>query len=169
MTARAPRRAALCATFATLLCACGDTEPQQSAAVEVKRKGEAPKWLAPTDRVDPAYWLAARKKSGGAPAQEARAARLRQALDIGGAHFLESPRMLANRAGQLADMLAEIGAAEDEGELIETLARIAAATQSKQGFGDLCQHYFNLRERGATRDAALADLLERYRARDRSR
>lgn len=168
MTRRATRRAALCATFAALLCACGDTAPQQSAAVEVKRKDEAPKWLTPIDRVDPAYWLAARK-SGGAPAPEARVARLRQALDIGGAHFLESPRMLANRAGQLADMLAEIGAAEDEAELIETLARIAAATRSKQGFGDLCQHYFNLRERGATRDAAIADLLERYRARDRSR
>ncbi|MBG0810099.1 hypothetical protein IY145_11995 [Methylosinus sp. H3A] len=156
----APRLAALCATLAALLCACGDTAPQRPVA-EVKGRDALPKWLTPIDRVDPAYWLAARK-SGGAPVDEARVARLRAALETGGAHFLESPRMLANRAGQLGDMLAEIGAAEDEAELIESLARISAVTQNKQTFGDLCQHYFNLRKQGAARDAALADLLERY-------
>ncbi|WP_036292819.1 hypothetical protein [Methylosinus sp. PW1] len=156
---RAPRLAALCATLAALLCACEETA-QQREAVEVKRKDELPKWLTPIDRVDPAYWLAARK-SGGA-AVEGRVARLQAALDIGGAHFLEAPRMLANRAAQLGDMLSEIGAAEDEAQSIESLARVAAATGSKQTFGDLCQHYFNLRKQGATRDAALADLLERY-------
>ena len=137
----------------------------------MKRQDELPKWLTPIDRVDPAYWLAARK-SGGAPVDEARVARLRAALAIGGAHFLESPRMLANRAGQLGDMLAEIGAvqneaAEDEAELIESLARISAVTPNKQTFGDLCQHYFNLRKQGATRESALADLLERYSAQRR--
>ncbi|WP_018267734.1 hypothetical protein [Methylosinus sp. LW4] len=157
---RAPRLAALCATLAALLCACEDAAPQREA-VEVKRKDELPKWLTPIDRVDPAYWLAARK-SGGAPVVESRVARLQAALDIGGAHFLEAPRMLANRAAQLGDMLSEIGAAEDEAESIESLAGVAAATGSKQTFGDLCQHYFNLRKQGATRDAALADLLERY-------
>jgi hypothetical protein len=162
---RAPRLAALCATLAALLCACGDTTPQRPA-IEVKRKDELPKWLTPIDRVDPAYWLAARK-NGGAPVAEARVARLRAALEIGGAHFLESPRMLANRAGQLADMLAEIGAAEDEAELIENLARISAVTPNKQTFGDLCQHYFNLRKQGATPESARADLLERYSAQRR--
>ncbi|WP_400765744.1 hypothetical protein [Methylosinus sporium] len=157
---RAPRLAALCATLAALLCACEDAAPQRGA-VEVKRKDELPKWLTPIDRVDPAYWLAARK-SGGAPVEESRVARLQAALDIGAAHFLEAPRMLANRAAQLGDMLSEIGAAEDEAQSIESLARVAAATGSKQTFGDLCQHYFNLRKQGATRDAALADLLERY-------
>ncbi|WP_159727813.1 hypothetical protein [Methylosinus sp. Ce-a6] len=160
------RLAVLCATVAALLGACEDTTPQQRPAVEVKRKDELPKWLSPIDRVDPAYWLAARR-NGGAPVEEARVTRLRQALDVGGAHFVESPRMLANRAGQLADMLAEIGAPEDEAELIETIARISAATRSKQSFGDLCQHYVNLRKQGATRDAALAELLERYSAQSR--
>ncbi|MBU3889500.1 hypothetical protein FM996_05530 [Methylosinus sporium] len=162
----APRLAALCATLAALLCACKDTNPQQPPAVEVKRKDELPKWLTPIDRVDPAYWLAARK-SGGAPVDEGREERLRAALEVGAAHFLESPRMLANRAAQLADMMAEIGAAEDEAESIESLARVAAATGSKQTFGDLCQHYFNLRKQGATRDSALADLRERYCAQNR--
>jgi hypothetical protein len=161
----APRLALLYATLAALLCACGDTTPQRPA-VEVKRQDELPKWLTPIDRVDPAYWLAARK-SGGAPVDEARVTRLRAALAIGGAHFLESPRMLANRAGQLGDMLAEIGAVEDEAELIESLARISAVTPNKQTFGDLCQHYFNLRKQGATRESALADLLERYSAQRR--
>ncbi|PWB95553.1 hypothetical protein [Methylosinus sporium] len=162
----APRLAALCATLAALLCACNDANPQQPPAVEVTRKDELPKWLTPIDRVDPAYWLAARK-SGGAPVDEGREARLRAALEVGAAHFLESPRMLANRTAQLADMMAEIGAAEDEAESIESLARVAAATGSKQTFGDLCQHYFNLRKQGATRDSALADLRERYSAQNR--
>jgi len=159
---KTPRLAALCMTLATLLCACGDTTPQRPA-VEVKRKDELPKWLTPIDRVDPAYWLAARK-SGGASVDEARVARLRLALETGGGQFLESPRMLANRAAQLGDMLAEIGAAEDEAELIESLARISAVTPNKQTFGDLCQHYFNLRKQGAARETALSDLLERYSA-----
>lgn len=158
---RAPRLAALCATLAALLYACGDTAPQQRGAVEVKRKDELPKWLTPIDRVDPAYWLAARK-SGGAPVDEGRVARLQRALDIGGVHFLEAPRMLANRAAQLDEMLSEIGVAEDEAQSIESLARVAAATGGKQTFGDLCQHYFNLRKQGATRESALADLSERY-------
>lgn len=171
MNAALGRRACLAAaTLSLLLSACEDAKsPQQreARAVEVKKSDALPKWLSPIDRLDPAVWLAAHESGRPPSASDAAVERLRRALDEAGAHFLESPRMLANRAAQLGDMLAAAGMSEDYAELIESLSRVAAAAPTKQTFGELCQHYVNLRRQGEEKSGALAALGERYGAQTR--
>ena len=144
-----------------LLAACEEPRPRREPrAVEPERGGAAPKWLSVTDDRDPAAWLAAYR--GGAAPAEAEIMRLREALAEAGMFFLESPRMLANRQAQLGDMLAGAGMGEDDARLLAALARVAAASERKQTFGELCQHYYNLRRQGQGREDALAALAERY-------
>jgi hypothetical protein len=133
--------------------------------VEPERGGAPPKWLSLTDDRDPAAWLAAHR-SGAAPA-EVEIARLRRALAEAGMFFLESPRMLANRQAQLGDMLFAAGVGEDDARLLADLSRVAAASARKQTFGQMCQHYYNLRRQGQGRADALAALAERYAMQNR--
>lgn len=73
--------------------------------------------------------------------------------------------MVANRIAQLTEMLVESGLGEDPLALLEALTSIAPESSvGKETFGDLCQFYLNLRRAGATRDAALEDLKDRYKA-----
>lgn len=144
-----------------LLAACEEPRPRREPrAVEPERGGAPPKWLSVTDDRDPAAWLAAHR-SGAAPA-EGEVERLREALAEAGMFFLESPRMLANRQAQLGDMLFAAGVGEDDARLLAALARVAAASARKQTFGELCQHYYNLRRQGQGKEDALAALAERY-------
>ncbi len=170
MNAAKKRRARLAvATLSLLLSACEDAKvPQEREqhAVAVKRRDELPKWLSLIDRSDPAVWLAARESGQPSP-QGAAVERIRRALDDAGTRFLESPRMLANRLAQVGDMLAGAGMREDYAELIESLSQVASAAPAKQTFGEMCQHYFNLRSQGESRAAALAALTERYGAQTR--
>lgn len=167
MNAAIGRRACLAATtLSLLLSACEDAKSPQEReqhAVAVKRDDELPRWLSLTDRVDPAVWLAA-KESGRPSPQGAAVERMRRALDEAKTHFLESPRMLANRLAQLGDMLTAAGMSEDYAELVGSLSQVASAAPVKQTFGEMCQHYFNLRSQGESRAAALASLAERYGA-----
>ncbi|MFG1348035.1 hypothetical protein [Xanthobacter autotrophicus] len=112
-------------------------------------------WLERTDTVPPEVWLAARSVP---PADPARMAGLLKEAD---ALFDETPRMLANRTAQLQGMLAEKGVAEPPQDLLEDFIRLAredGGTRGRFGFGDLCQHYFNLRASGLGRVAALEAL-----------
>jgi hypothetical protein len=75
--------------------------------------------------------------------------------------FDETPRMLANRTAQLQRMLAEKALMEAPQDLLEDFIRLAredGRTRGRFGFGDLCQHYFNLRAAGLGRGAALEAL-----------
>jgi hypothetical protein len=165
----AKERAALAAAAALpllVLAACEDQTPPRHApqAVEDKR-GELPKWLTLKDDVDPAVWLATRES--GPQAGEPAVARLGKALGEAGMFFLESPRMLANRSAQLGEMLSAAGMSEDYARLIVDLSRVAASSARKQTFGELCQHYFNLRRQGQGREAAFVALTERYALQNR--
>jgi hypothetical protein len=55
-------------------------------------------------------------------------------------------------------MLAGRGIEESAPELIDLLSEATAQTGLKQGFGAVCQHYFNLHQQGIGRDAALEQL-----------
>jgi hypothetical protein len=74
--------------------------------------------------------------------------------------FGDPPRMIANRAVQLEAMLASAGISESAPELIVSLSEISEE-RPREGFGSLCQHYFNLRKQGLDREAALAQLKSR--------
>lgn len=90
---------------------------------------------------------------------------MREALRSANAHFLEPDRMLANRTAQLGEMLVEDGHADDYAQLLNALSAVASEAGAKQAYGELCQHYFNLRHMGADKGEALRTLSERYRTR----
>lgn len=71
--------------------------------------------------------------------------------------------MLANRTAQVGQMLAVDGHAEDFAQLINSLVEVAATTGQKQTYGQVCQHYYNLRHSGVGREEALRMLAARYR------
>lgn len=154
------------ALAAGLLCAaCGKEERASETIDVVEAQGGKSDggWLRATDRVDAARWLASREAGRDLAVQDVAVERMREALQAARPHFLESDRMLANRTAQIGEMLAEDGRAENYAGLLEALANIAAAAGQKQTYGELCQHYYNLRRKGATREEALRLLSERYR------
>ena len=85
---------------------------------------------------------------------------MRVELDQAAKHFHDPPRMIANRAVQLEEMLAANGIEEGAPELIQILSSATADTNLKQGFGSVCQHYFNLRQQGIDREGALEQLKQ---------
>lgn len=71
--------------------------------------------------------------------------------------FDETPRMLANRTAQLQQMLAGIAIVEAPQEILQGFIPLGRAG-GRAGYGELCQHYFNLRTAGLDRPAALQAL-----------
>lgn len=134
----------------------------QAPSVATLGSGERAAWLGRRDRVDPAVWLANRAVRRQLSPADPEVVRLREALTRANAYFLESSRMLANRTAQIGEMLAAHGFSEDYAALLDALSSVAAAAGSKQTYGEVGQHYFNLRRSGVEKAAALAALSERY-------
>ncbi|MGJ0531770.1 hypothetical protein [Methylocystis sp.] len=153
--------AGVCALFAS----CGEERraAEQDDLIESEARRGADVWLRATDRTEPALWLAQREAGGAVGVREPAVERIRAALLSAQPHFLESDRMLANRTAQVGQMLAADGHAEDFAQLISSLVAIAATAGQKQTYGEVCQHYYNLRHSGAEREAALRMLAARYR------
>lgn len=73
--------------------------------------------------------------------------------------------MIANRVAQLESMLAEHGITERTDQLLDDFGAAAATWQRRQGFGEVCQHYFNLRVQGTDHVAAVATIAAARAAR----
>lgn len=114
-------------------------------------------WLEPTDLLRPEIWMASREAGAEVAASSPEVVGWRGLLEDADSRFDETDRMIANRAVQLEDMLRGIGVRESAREIVEAFVPLAAKG-SRRGFGDLCQHYYNLRAQGADRAAALAAL-----------
>ncbi|PZQ82247.1 MAG: hypothetical protein DI549_11920 [Ancylobacter novellus] len=114
-------------------------------------------WLQPTDSDDPDVWLASRDAGHDVAPGAPGVAAWRAILTDADARFGETDRMIANRAVQLEAMLQEIRVTQSAREIIADFVPLAAKG-SRSGFSDLCQHYYNLRVQGLTREAALAVL-----------
>lgn len=158
------RKAIVLAGVCLIFAACGEerraAEPDD--VIEPERGQGDDVWLRVNDRTEPARWLVERE-TGAAIGESAPAvARLRSALQSARAHFLESDRMLANRTVQMGRMLAADGHGEPFAQLIMSLVEVAATTGQKQTYGELCQHYYNLRHSGIAREEALRMLAARY-------
>lgn len=155
-----------------VLAACGEDEAsvrKPAARVESSPESSAPAiraanlppardWLERADPMPPEIWLAGRSVP---PADPTRMAVLLREAD---GLFDEAPRMLANRTAQLQRMLAEKAVTESPQDLLEGFIRLAredGRTHGRPGFSDLCQHYYNLRESGLDRAAALEALVPR--------
>jgi hypothetical protein len=159
--------AGVCALFAS----CGEERrsAEQDDVIETDDRKGAEVWLRPTDRTEPAIWLARREAGAEVGEREPAVERIRAALLAAQAHFLETDRMLANRTAQVGQMLAADGHAEDFAQLISSLVEVAATAGQKQTYGELCQHYYNLRHSGVERDEALRMLASRYRTQKKFR
>lgn len=164
------RALALLGAVALPLAGCGGEEERERepGAIAARSDRAAPEtaWLSPTDRTEPAVWLA-RHAAGGQPVDAAALGALRASLAEARGRFVEDPRMVANRTMQLEAMLAEIRIAEGPAALIADLAGVAAASGRRQLYGEMCQHYVTVRRDGLSREAALARLRERYAAQAR--
>ncbi|MGQ9369571.1 hypothetical protein [Azospirillum sp. ST 5-10] len=161
-----PRRAALALALAALAAACdgeqasdGNAGGNELAAVTADPAatiaGKA--WLAVGDSTPPAQWLASRAAGADVPPSAPAVDGFRDLLARADRDFDETPRMIANRTVQLQDMLAGRGITEGLDSLIEGLLTVGQHG-AEQGFGEACQHYFNLRTSGQSRDDALAAL-----------
>lgn len=169
------RALALLGAVALPLAGCGGEEERERepGAIAARSDRAAPEtaWLSPTDRTEPAVWLA-RHAAGDQPVDPAALVALRASLAEARGRFVEDPRMVANRTMQLEAMLAEIQipenqVAESPAALIADLAGVAAASGRRQLYGEMCQHYVTVRRDGHSREAALARLRERYAAQAR--
>lgn len=159
------RKAIVLAGACALFAACGEERrsAEQDDVIEPESHKGADKWLRATDRTEPALWLARREAGAEVVEGERVVEQIRAALLLARAHFLETDRMLANRTAQIGEMLAADGHAEDFARLIESLVEVAARAGQKQTYGELCQHYYNLRHSGVEREHALQMLASRYR------
>lgn len=113
----------------------------------------------------PHVWLVSRMNKADADPNDPTLDQVAAMLEAASRQFLETPRMIANRAVQLEEMLAESGLAEPATSLIKALLHVVEGEPRAESFGALCQHYYNLRSAGLGRDEALADLKRRHGAR----
>ncbi|MED5509955.1 MAG: hypothetical protein VX841_06630 [Pseudomonadota bacterium] len=117
---------------------------------------EIPQWLEAHHEIDPADWLIIRSQAalaGEVTSHDHRQNLLKRASE----HFRESPRMIANRAVQLEDMLLEIGIEESAVSLIDHFTHLPTVG-TPHNFSAYCQYYFNIRAKGYPQGYALTEL-----------
>lgn len=158
-------RAALVTLTALAVASCDDVaEPVSAAKPAPQAQGGRDhakiQWLYAGGPMSPAQWLASREAEIDLPESDPEVAAINKVLGRAARNFGDEPRMIANRAVQLEGMLAASGIQESAPDLIEGFLPAVAGIGAKQGFGALCQQYFNLRQQGVPRDAALERLRE---------
>jgi hypothetical protein len=148
------------ASVALTLSACSD-DPQSKTAtpvpVETKPAIHRMTRLGKLDHIEPERWLASREAGRDLPLPDPAVAKMRQTLRSAERNFREFPRMIANRAVQLENML---GGAKGElaPDLIARLSHVAGNERYVDSFGSVCQQYFHLRSQGMTPEAAIESL-----------
>lgn len=144
-----------------LLSSCSDDDFELSSNNAVdnpKTENATPKWLESHHDIHPADWLIQRSQAALAGQVTSRQHRI-DLLQHASHHFRESPRMIANRAVQLEDMLLEIGIEESAVSLIDHFTHLPTEG-TPHNFSAYCQYYFNLRAEGHSQDYALAELAK---------
>ncbi|MDQ2081622.1 hypothetical protein RA307_15660 [Xanthobacteraceae bacterium Astr-EGSB] len=153
-------RRILLAGLATGLVACdgGTDNPAHQAASAAPTTVIADKrWLDMHDPTPPEQWLASREAARDLGRSAATVASFGNLLARAHRHYTETPRMIANRAAQIEEMLRARGIDESARLVIEGLVG-AGSDERRRGFGEAGQHYFNIRMTGASRDQALQAL-----------
>ncbi len=113
------------------------------------------------DETAPGDWLIAREMKSGAKLAPGDADQLRRSLVEASARFKDTPRMIANRAVQLEQMLKDQGSNETASVLIGGLTR-AIAPGRIESFGAAGQQYYNMRKAGLSSERAFDELSKRY-------
>lgn len=149
-----------------VLCLAGCDEDSETAKLTPVPQDEGDAiytqitWLDAGSPITPAQWLASRAAKAELPQNDPRVAAARKELGLAAHRFGDEPRMIANRAVQVENMLAEQGIHENASDIIAALVPIADKPGALQGFGTLCQQYFILRQQGFDRNAAVEHLQE---------
>ena len=179
LTGRARALCIAAALGALALASCGEEDErrpvassQASAPQEAAKEGVGPsaarivtargagsrEWLDMGDDTAPEVFLATRAMPKGAPPASPQAvAEIAALLAEADAVFDENRRMLANRTLQLKRMLDEMSVDESPQMLLGGFITVGRAV-GRIGYSDLCQHYFNLRAGGLSREEAIAAL-----------
>ena len=116
-------------------------------------------WLEMHERTPPEQWLASREAGHDIPLAASQVASFAQLLARAHRRYSETPRMIANRAVQIEQMLHTRGIDESARLVIEGLVMIGSDGR-RRGFGEAGQYYFNIRITGASRDQALQVLAK---------
>lgn len=148
----------LAALGIALLAACSEEAQETDAVRTVPKEPQAihrVERLVATEGPSPARWLASRQAGRDLPEEDPLVAEYARLLETAGRRFREYPRMIANRAVQLEEMLAEKSMSESAPQIIEELSAIPGDTRYVESFGALCQQYYNLRLQGLARTEAL--------------
>ena len=158
-------RASLVSLVAALGLGCEEpAEPQAQATVQPAEPAspEIPRitWLDTHSKITAGQWLASRQANADLKKDDPKVKAMTTEVYTAARRFGEKPRMIANRAVQLEGMLAAQGIHESAPDLIKLLASTADIAGGKEGFGAICQHYFNLRQQGIGREAAVQQLKE---------
>lgn len=148
--------------LAFLLAGCDDEyqEPAvTSSPVEIQNTDSRKDWLKPEDNTDPAIWMA-QKEAEEDPAYdlERGTAEIRPILEDANKNFIESSRMIANRAVQLEQTLKGKGITERAKDIITILNSARNPDIQNHRFGALCQYYATLRLQGMSNQDAIRTL-----------
>ncbi len=154
----------LAATLALAACSDDAQEPRRepTAATPATAIYQQSR-LGMTDTTPPELWLASRQAGSDLKMDDARVVALKEILDDASRSFREYPRMIANRAVQLEEMLKEKNMGEPAPELVAELSRAVGLERNVESFGALCGQYFNLRMQGLDRQQALKVLASESR------
>lgn len=149
----------LIALLTMAISACSEDDFDLSSDTSVDNplaRDEIPQWLEAHHDIAPEDWLIIRSQAalgGEVTSQEHR----QSVLEHASQHFRESPRMIANRAVQLEDMLMEIGIEESAVSLIDSFTHLPTEG-TPHNFSAYCQYYFNLRAKGYPQGYSLTEL-----------
>lgn len=158
---------ALALVITAVLSGCSDEQPTQHPADQRSglTKVGAKSWLTEQDDVRPEVWLIEHeaKRDDGKMAAT-KSGEIRRALIEASEKFHDTPRMVANRAVQLEDMLKAEGGDETAISLI-TMLNGAIDSNRIESFGAAGQQYYNLRKAGFTGGQAIEALAKRYGSR----
>jgi hypothetical protein len=165
---KASRVATLALLFAfipVLGTGCDDDALPDAATTTTAPAAQTPpvwhlKWLGERDKTTPELWLASREAGADLDDSDPSVVAMHESLTLAAERFHDKPRMIANRAVQLEEMLAEAGIDESARDIIRTLTLAVESGARIEGFGSMCQYYYNLRKQGLGHDAALARLKE---------
>lgn len=156
-------RLTACLCVGLTLAACSD-EPERKHAIPVPAESvptiHQMARIGRAGDVEPEQWLASREAGRDLAKDDPSVARLKETMTAAERNFREYPRMIANRAVQLEEMLSGNNADERAPQLIARLSEVAGGERYVDSFGALCQQYFHLRKQGFGPDEAL-EVLKR--------
>lgn len=164
-TMRLPLRCACTFLIAlgVVLSGCGE-DPVQEMATPPTPVTVAPPashqldWLKQTDPITPEQWLASRQVGRDLDLYDPDVGTMRQTLEVAALRFRDHPRMIANRAVQLEEMLKEKDIDESAPAIIVTLSEVPGNKRYLESFASLTQQYYNLRMDGIDREQAIEAL-----------